>query len=1293
MGAKTSKSFKIILFAIILIVGGGSFLNWFLKNRLESFLKKTLHERVAAATDGFYDLQFSDLSIGLLDGSLYIKDIKLVPDSAVFESWSKKDSLPPTYFKIHVGSVLFDGVNLTWHFSYKKLNFRLFEVKNPIIEIYASADNGEPELESRNKVKKTLYQQISPYINQLSIREIFFDNASVKYIAKEDESLSVYALKKFRFKAYGFRLDSESYENGKLLYCDNFEFLADNEQILLANDQICLKTNKIELNTQDSIIRVDKLVLIPQKQLWVERGIIPESYVEALIDSVRLKGIGFNRKEGLNRLNASLFQISNSDIQYYNNKKNTTIKDTVTGKTELVSDASTWNLYSITGPLFNDISVGHIVLDNARFRYVDIGKDSVDAYKMERLNFEAFDFNVGSDSYVNKKFLYSQFFKLNAVHLEANVVSKNQQLDIDKLDFNSYSGFFKISGIKVAPISLTSKLNYLSGSIDSITVAGIKYKDEGLDVDYFNVTNPWVKYVKRAYYSKQEKEKTEPDKPASLQYLNSFGPSIQYLRINKISIDHATLAYMASPVGENDYYLSDFYFNATNLLLNDKTLKHSDTYVTFDNISFSFLNFDNVLPGNEYRLKIGKANFSGFGGDLLLKNVDLIPTSKNKTSKTGTLVALKSPLLNVKRINYNLFSNDRKLNIASVLIKSPEIEVDSRADSGVKSKDKSRPLGINLFLNKIDLTDAKIAYKDEVSNESFTLDTWYLALDGLNWVPDVSFWIDNIETDSTKIVFKTSDNPTKKHSSKTDTDKLIKTKFGLKQATFKNFSFALTSPNLDLSLNTDQFVINSVKKDNKSFDLGSFVIQEPTLLINQFFRDHPVDKEDTHSKQDIYKKLYALAPVINAGNISVVSGVIDYKNNLPHKNINQKLNTVDLSLRGLNINNEKRTYYLSDINFKTKNLQFPLNGGFYNLKIADMEIDKSRGLFELQDAHLEAIYPKTEFAYKQPHHKDWFDVKVSRVSLRGIDFPSYFANNLFSAKKVYIEDVMLRNYKNQKIPIEHHKMPLIYEMLFKLPVRLDMDSIDVRNFNVVYEELSKKGTEPGKIFFTDMNGRIANFNNYGRNGDKYMKLVANGKLMGTGYFDAEWTMPTDSLTDHFHLSAHLSHFDLKELNQLITPMAPAQVESGIVNQLTFSTDASSLGATIDMLFLYNDLQIKVLKDKKDGSVVENKLVSFAANAFLKKSNPDIKRGKAKAPRHAHSQIVRNPYHSTFNYFWQILEPPVVESIGISKKTENFAKGVINFFGKIKSFFKKDKKEKEHRPKDSVLQEELSPKKD
>lgn len=55
-----------------------------------------------------------------------------------------------------------------------------------------------------------------------------------------------------------------------------------------------------------------------------------------------------------------------------------------------------------------------------------------------------------------------------------------------------------------------------------------------------------------------------------------------------------------------------------------------------------------------------------------------------------------------------------------------------------------------------------------------------------------------------------------------------------------------------------------------------------------------------------------------------------------------------------------------------------------------------------------------QFAYLQPHHKDWFDVSVGQVALAGIDLSTYLSEKVLRIADVQISDAVLQNFKNQK---------------------------------------------------------------------------------------------------------------------------------------------------------------------------------------------------------------------------------------------------------------------------------------
>ena len=216
MSSRIRKILKHTVIAVLSLAVLFLVLNLFLTGRLERYLKRELIERTANATDGFYRLSFDKLSISFFKGELRLEGISLEPDSKVFEHWAALDSLPDTYVSTRIEVIDFKGINLVWRWNYRQLHFNTG----------LAADTVE------HAESKTLYEVISPYIDALSVKTLNLENASISYNVENQVSPIIYTLNNVSFHAYGFMLDSTSSRSGKLLYCDNFDFVTNQPQTL-----------------------------------------------------------------------------------------------------------------------------------------------------------------------------------------------------------------------------------------------------------------------------------------------------------------------------------------------------------------------------------------------------------------------------------------------------------------------------------------------------------------------------------------------------------------------------------------------------------------------------------------------------------------------------------------------------------------------------------------------------------------------------------------------------------------------------------------------------------------------------------------------------------------------------------------------------------------------------------------------------------------------------------------------------------------------------------------------------
>ena len=1278
---------KILFLSVLILIAGGFFANWFLTYRLQDFLRKQMSERVSKATDGFYTLSFDKLSVGLFNGELKIEGLDIRPDSMAFERLSKVDSLPDVYFKINVQSIDFKGLNLTWMLNYRKLHFDLFEIKSPIVDLNSlypikEADEGK----AIDQKEQNLYAMVSPFFDVVSVRYLNFENAIVSYSVAGDPVPSVYALRDVSFHASGFRLDKNSSKNGKLLYCDNFDFTTNKKQQLLLNSEFELNTDYIRLNTEDSIVQIEGIELLPQKHLWRTAHNMPSSFVDARIRDISLEGLAFKRKDAKNYLTARLFNIASSDIEYV--KIDTILQEKIKAKNKATVSRS-WSLYAILSPILNSTTIDSIAVEETKFRFVTVSEKGKDEYILNDFDFWATNFLVDAQSAASPSLLYSDNFGFNAENLTGDMPSRNHRMNIRKVQLDTQKKLFRVKGVDLSPIETQGRYDYMRGTIDSISIDGLS-SEEGIDANNLLIESPNIEYTINPYFKKKKKrialnvveEEADEDLDVSgrVTSIDMIAGITKHYYVKNIDLRNANFTYKVMRKGGVDTFkVNNFSFFAKDFLVNDYTRRNIDWYFTCSDLGFNLKNFDNYIMDRKYWLSAKDIVFTGLKGRLSLKDVQLIPQENTWTEAPPQYIKFVSPLVEALGVDWD----ERKvINVTSLKIETPDIQLiksyaKASLDGGAKQKKSSLlPEFITAIqLGSLGINKTNFSFVDKPKQAILNTSFSNLNLKELVWdiAKTATVSVDEIILDKPSVNYKAgkSGNSTPKAMYSNEQTSDILSALKINGLIVNDAAVNIDVPNNKSSLDLRSFSFKgldwSLSASNNYFRLKDIDVAEPELQMFIYAQKSEVPSAKKESK-DIYSSLGGLSEIILIDNLNLKNANVDYNYlGAGVDSVKQKLYDVNLSLNKLAFDSKKKSLLFDDIGFSTKNLSFPIDKGFYTVSIDYVNLLKRGEKLELNNVRMRSPYPKMEFAYRHTENKDWFDVSVGNVTVKGIDVPKFLSDKILNINDVQIVDVDLKNYKNQKIVTPQRISPIIYEKLLKLPVKFSVNNMNVNNFAVTYDELAKNAKEPGVIFFTEMNGHFTGLTNIVNQPEQYINLDVDGKFMGTGYFTATWKIPVDTNNDRFILNGHLHKFDLTELNQLIFPMANASVVSGTAQDTKFNMDASSVGGRINLSFLYNDLKISLMKEK-DSVLVEDKLVTTLANWVIRDNNPNNPKGK---PRTVDIYVERNPYRSTFNYLWQMLQPSLAESAGVSYRTQKFLKDLPKIPEKIRDFFWKE----------------------
>lgn len=1285
---KIIKKIVLILVSIFIVL---SVANWYLKYRLENYLRTMLSEKVAEATKGVYKLDFDHLSIGLISGELLIEGINLRPDSTNHQDSFSTNKKLEQYIELKVGSIYFKGLNLTWRTNYKKLHFNLFQIKNADINVYNKALKKTTEDKPLNN--ESLYEMISPYINVLHVDKISLENSAVNYrFYDSDGSYSKYSLEDINFEANNFLLDENSEKSGKLLYSENFNFHVNKPQRLISNGQFSLQTDRMIFDTKDSIIEIRDVQLIPKKRFWERVNQLPESYIEGKVNSIKVKGLFFTRHDGKTDLIASIFDINNPAIEYFE-----TNKDPLQKKQEKATNDTlnlSWSLYSIISPIFNKVEIKNIGVNDAKFKYSQSLEKDTNVYTLDTLNLIALNFVVDSLSQfgLEKRFLYSEGFGLRANGIKAFNAEKNYIISANEMALNTIERIFRMKDISLKPIDTNTKDDYIIGNVASISIDELEY-NKGLDANLLNVESPNLEYVRIASvkeYEDSQNKKIKVDNGANIW--QQVSPFFNHLLVKEIQLNNGILKY-TDKTNKNTYRLNGLYFNASNLLIDQQTIDLSSYMSAFENLDFGFDRFDGTWTTQKHHIETQRTSFSTRTQNLRIEKLKLIPIASNKN--TNNVMNISLPLIDFKGLQFKFDSfYPKNLKVKSLDIISPNISIiegkkKNTTNNGNKVSIPQTPSVIeNIDLTKLTISNGNIRYISDSNKDTLSSKLNKLEISKLEWKVGNNINLDKIFLSSLNLDIanyaSNKKDEKQKGNGSSDLDNHLYKGININTFEVENSHLNLRDQGKTVELSLPSFILSNLEWDKDLFHLYTMDVKHPFVGI---VRDASIDtivKIGADQKKDnIYKKLGGLSNLFRIERVNISDVNFDYSfllKDSPTKN--HHLNKTNIYLSGLEINNIEENYNIEDIDLDVKNFHYPSHYGFYSLQVSDIHFSNKSNLLKLDSIRLIPAYPKLEFAYKDPRNSDWFDITVGNAALSGIDVKKYIKTSQLFADSLTVNYVLLQNFKNQNIKIKHNVMPMIYEALQDSPLKLSINQANVNDFNVIYEELPKNGKTPSTIIFNNMNGRLRGLTNIETQPNQFIELLADGRFMNTGNFKARWMIPVSKNYDCFEIDAQMQNFELSDLNPIIEPMAPVTVSSGIVKDVTFNIEGSSLGAQVDMLMLYNDLNVTIQKGMDNSNT--NTFLTKISNAIIRTNNPNKPKSK---PRHPDLYVERDPYHSTFNYLWQILQPPLVESVGISQGKQNFLKKASGLITSIKKFFKREKKEVKGDPKKEKKKEQ------
>lgn len=307
----------------------------------------------------------------------------------------------------------------------------------------------------------------------------------------------------------------------------------------------------------------------------------------------------------------------------------------------------------------------------------------------------------------------------------------------------------------------------------------------------------------------------------------------------------------------------------------------------------------------------------------------------------------------------------------------------------------------------------------------------------------------------------------------------------------------------------------------------------------------------------------------------------------------------------------------------------------------NMRFDKNTRQLELDSFSYLPVQTKEEFMQTHPYQSDYAKLKTGSISIGRVNLESFLKDTIVDLGTITISDVSLDDFRDKRLPRQPGVIkPLPVKHLAKLPVKLNVDSIQLRNADIRYGEYNDKTQAAGWIHVNKLNGLLTNVRNHGTTVKDSMTIHATAFLEDSLFTALQVKGSYTDTLQGFVMKVQMGKADLRILNNALGPLAGASLKSGSLDTMTMLVTGNDKVAYGEMLMIYHDLKVSIAgKPHQEKKSFLKGLINSIANTILKNKNTS---------RKGVVFFVRLQDRSALNYLVKITMSGVGSSAGLGK---------------------------------------------
>jgi hypothetical protein len=466
---------------------------------------------------------------------------------------------------------------------------------------------------------------------------------------------------------------------------------------------------------------------------------------------------------------------------------------------------------------------------------------------------------------------------------------------------------------------------------------------------------------------------------------------------------------------------------------------------------------------------------------------------------------------------------------------------------------------------------------------------------------------------------------------------------------------ALTENDLKFEVNVKEvrltgFSIREMLFD-KTLTIDEFLIEKPEVVVTlpleakEVIED--VKKEEPPKKSSqLLKKIMLSKITLEGGSFKLIRNDIILASSpnitIYAKEINLEKNSKD----------EPIGFTYGDYTISLTTINLHSESSLYDITLGSFTASKNDLTILLNNLVVSPKYDKKEFSKKLDFQNDRFDLKIKEMAITHTGLWKLLENKPLEITMLRIDSLDADIYRDKNVAFNFNRFPTFYNESFrKIDIPLLIDTVMITNSRINYGELVAERPSAGNIRLENFELQTYNLTTLVEEDTNVnvMHIYVQAKVMGEGPLNAELILPLEGNLRVFECSGSVGSMQLSPLNDMLEPSINMKFNAGKVNRMTFYFKADDNASKGWMEFLYNDIDVVLLKkdpDKQWG------FVSLLANTMTLSNNP----APGKDLKIVEIGYERDKNKGIINYVWKTIQSGMIHTILPIKKYQINRKG-------------------------------------